>query len=383
MGVERYDVWGSELSPFTLKVIALCRFAGADARLLPSAGSAPVNVRAMARVTGVRRGLRRVAYPPRDPLAELPLVPYLLASSGDVVVDSSAIAEWLDARGTKDTTLVPASGAERVAARLIDECFDELGLYCAHHNRWVVSAATNDAGERLAREFRTLVPRPLRTTMAERFSARQVRRLPYLFSVAPREPERYDLSAARRPPERAGFPPTHALLDTCFRRLLDKLEAIFRTQPFLFGEAATVADASVYGQLAMNLDDASAAATMELRAPRTVAWVRRIRAGTARSVRSPLRMSPPLESLLLEIGETFLPLMRQNEAAYVALAGKGLRHRNEAAFDRGECLYDGELLGTPFRAVAKTFQVAVWRALLAEWRHLDSSERARLPVVLE
>ena len=383
MAVECHDVWGSELSPFTLKVLALCRFAGAEARLLPSEGSASANVRALARVTSVRRGLRRVAYPSRDPLAELPLVPYLLASSGDVVVDSSAIAEWLDARATTGTPLVPTSGAERLAARLIDECFDELGLYCAHHNRWVVSAATNDAGERLAREFRTLVPRPLRASVANRFSVRQVRRLPYLFSVAPREPERYDLSAARRPPERAGFPPTHALLDTCFRRLLDKLEAVFRSQPFLFGEAFTVADASVYGQLAMNLDDASAAAMMELRAPHTVAWARRIRAGPARSTDATLRMSPALENLLVEIGETFLPLMRQNDAAYVALAGKHPRRRNEAAFDRGECLYDGEMLGSPFRAVVKTFQVAVWRSLVADCRRLEPSERARLPVVLE
>jgi len=51
---------------------------------------------------------------------------------------------------------------------------------------------------------------------------------------------------------------------------------------------------------------------------------------------------------------------------------------NEAAFDRGEALYDGSLLGMPYRAVVKTFQVAVWRELCADWRSLAESERVTL-----
>ena len=58
--------------------------------------------------------------------------------------------------------------------------------------------------------------------------------------------------------------------------MLERLEPLLRSQRYLLGESFTVADASAYGQLRMNLDDPTAAAQIELRAPATVAWVRRI-----------------------------------------------------------------------------------------------------------
>jgi glutathione S-transferase len=381
--IERCDVWGSELSPFTLKVLALCRHAGVGARLLPTGGEQATNLRALATVNLVRRRWRRPSFPKLTELDELPLVPYLIGPSREVVVDSSAIATWLDDRAESTAPRsVPVDGAVRFAARLIDEYFDEMGLYFAHHNRWVVSAATNDAGERLAREFRSLVPRALRQRFADGFAARQVRRLPYLFSVAPADPERYDVAPARRPVGRVGFPPTHELLDTCFRRILDRLETVLRAQPFFFGEAFTVADASAYGQLGINLDDESAAASMGLRAPTVVAWARRIRAGAIPSSAEPPRLTPALVPLLEEIASTFFPLMRQNEAAFEAARSRSARRFNESAFDRGECLFDGVLLERPFRAVVKTFQVRVWRDLQRDWEALQPSEKARLPLTL-
>ena len=48
---------------------------------------------------------------------------------------------------------------------------------------------------------------------------------------------------------------------------------------------------------------------------------------------------------------------------------------NEAAFARGRALYDGQLLGYPFRAVVKTFQVRVWREVQASWRALQAGDR--------
>ena len=42
----------------------------------------------------------------------------------------------------------------------------------------------------------------------------------------------------------------------------------------------------------------------------------------------------------------------------------------------------GELLGRPFRSVAKTFQVRVWRDLVAEFGALDAASRARLEVAI-
>jgi hypothetical protein len=68
--------------------------------------------------------------------------------------------------------------------------------------------------------------------------------------------------------------------------------------------------------------------------------------------------------------------MVQNEAAYLAARAAGETLFNEPAFDRDRALYDGTLLGLPFRAVVKTFQVRVWRELRSAWAGLD--ERARM-----
>ncbi len=86
-------------------------------------------------------------------------------------------------------------------------------------------------------------------------------------------------------------------------------------------------------------------------------------------------MGESLRPLLDAIRETFVPLMRQNERAYVAACNRGETLFNEAAFDGGRALYDGELMGQPFRSVVKSFQVRTWRDLRARWEALSESER--------
>ena len=70
--------------------------------------------------------------------------------------------------------------------------------------------------------------------------------------------------------------------------------------------------------------------------------------------------------------------MVQNEQAYERAVGAGETLFNEAAFKHERALYDGELLGYPFRAVVKTFQVRVWRELKDSWRALAAADRDAL-----
>jgi hypothetical protein len=72
--------------------------------------------------------------------------------------------------------------------------------------------------------------------------------------------------------------------------------------------------------------------------------------------------------------------MEQNERAYERHKAAGQTRFNEAAFDRNKALYDGELLGRPFRSVAKTFQVKGWRSLKARYLSLETAQRAALPI---
>ncbi len=188
---SEYAIWGSELSPFALKLRALCECAGLPYAWLPAEGGRLQNLRSVVAIERARRARRVLRYPELSDLDEYPAVPFLLEtgpSQSWVHYDSSALAGWLDERRSADMApLFPAEAALRFVAQLIDEAFDEFGLYLVHHKRWVTSAATNDAGRRLAAEFSRFLPMPPggRRLFAGHFSRRQVRRLPYLFSVAP------------------------------------------------------------------------------------------------------------------------------------------------------------------------------------------------------
>lgn len=384
-GQQPWIVWGSELSPFTLKLIRLLRHAGLPFRFLPAEGRSAENWRYALRVDAIKRRRLPLTWPRMGADDEFPLVPFLLGPAGENLYDSSAIAEWLDQRLNQNLRSIPADAAAAFVARLVDDYADEFGLYLVHHNRWKVSARDNDAGARVAREFGFLLGplrKPGQPLQARWFAARQTRRLPYLFSVAPAGFHIEGLPPSRQPPSRPGFPPTHALLEEAFVRLLDALEALLARRPFVLGGGFTLADASLYGQLGMNLSDPSAAALMAQRAPRLYRWLQGLHGAEAAPIAGDgrLQLDEALKPLLAEICRTHIPLMRQNAAACERHGGAP--RRNEAAFDRGECLYDGNLAGHAFRGVAKTFQARVWRDCLARWRALDAVARRTVEALL-
>jgi glutathione S-transferase len=381
----KYTIWGSVLSPFSLKVRAMCDFAHVDYDWLPGDGGVIQGLRFNRRVQRLKAGRLPLTYPLRDELDEYPLVPFLFADDGSNLYDSTAIAHWLDHHhGTDTRRLIPRHPTCELVARLIDDHFDEFGLYVAHHHRWVTSAKDNDADQRVADEMAKPLPALGRRRFAQWFARRQVRRLPYLFSVAPDGYRVEGLPRGLTPPSRPGFPETHTLLDEAFNRSLDLVEGVLRERPFLFGSRFTLADASVYGELGMNTSDPSAERIIAERAPTVRAWLERLHRHGASKLEdgddpTPAHISA-LAPLLNEIVRIHVPLMEQNERAYERHKVAGQTRFNEVAFDRNEALYDGELLGRPFRSVAKTFQVKGWRSLKARYLSLETAQRAVLPI---
>ncbi len=139
-----------------------------------------------------------------------------------------------------------------------------------------------------------------------------------------------------------------------------------------------MADASIYGQLGMNLKDPTANDRMRARAPHTHAWLEAIRDGRHVNVEGELSTDARLRPLVALLSETFVPLMQQNHAAYLREVASGATLFNEVAFDRGMSLYDGTLRQQPFRAAIKTFQVRVWRDLCSRWQQLSREARSQL-----
>jgi hypothetical protein len=209
-----------------------------------------------------------------------------------------------------------------------------------------------------------------------------VRRLPYLFSVAPQGYRVAGLERALTPPSREGFPETHQILEEAWERTLSAIEALLAEQPFLLGERFSLADASAYGQLSMNLTDTAAARRLGELAPRTHAWLTGIRDRKHVGQTGRLFLHPLLADLLDVFLGTFAPLMRANEAAYEECKAAGVTVFNEKGFDAGLALFDGELLGRPCRSGVKTFQVRVWRDLRRQWQSLDREARDQLASLL-
>jgi len=363
MTTPRHVLWGSELSPFALKIRAMFEQVELPYRWLPADGGRLENLRVDLRITVAKLRRTVVRYPASSPLDEYPLVPFVVEDDARVLYDSSSIGGWLDTLG-RSSPLLPRDPTTRFVAQLIDEAFDEFGLYMLHHNRWVVSARDNDAGARVAREFARVLPPGSQGIFAAGFSRRQIRRLPYLFSVGP--------SA------RVGFPETHSLLERAWFEYLDAIESILVRRPFLLGERFTIADASAFGQLGGNFIDPSAHARLRARAPRTHQWLDGLFRAEHRGSGGEVAFDDTIAPLLRIIGRTFVPLMQQNEQAWMSSCAAGEALFNEPAFDRGRALYDGELLGRPFRSVAKTFQVRVWRDLVRSFSELSVAARARV-----
>jgi glutathione S-transferase len=385
MATGDWIIWGSALSPFHLKLMAMCRHAGLPFRVLPGERSRLENIRYMRRREQLVRGRLPLTWPEKGPLDEFPLVPFLFGPAGENLYDTSAIAEWLDAHEPVPRPrgeLVPHHDpAAAFITHVIDEYADEFVLYLIHHQRWCVSARDNHAGAVVAREFRL---GPLEPLMARWFSRRQTRRLPYLFSAAPEGFHIDGLPQGRQPPSLPGFPPTHQLLEQAFDRLLDALEHVVGRRAWLLGSRFTLADASVFGELGVHsLADPTTDARIKRQAPHLHAWLARIHAGAVGDESAGAwQLDEALRPLLAEIARTYLPLMRQNAAAWQRLSDGGETCFNERGFDRGRGLYQGTLDGHPFCAVAKTFQVRSWRALCGRWRGLDAASRARVAALM-
>jgi glutathione S-transferase len=371
--------WGVEASPFLLKLEAMLRFHQQPFRRLPEEGGLLENQRTFVRLERAKRGRRVLRFPQIDrSLDEYPSMPFFSEDGEGFHYDSSALGHWLDDRSAADQLpLFPAEPPLRFIAQLIDEAFDEYGLYMVHHMRWVGSATDTAMGERTAQELSNLVTPLMAPLIRKYIPRRQVRRCPYLFSVAPQGYEA-DVEPALVPPSRPGFPPTHDLLDESWSAYLAAMESLLAAQSWILGDRFSIADASAYGQLSMNLIDPSAERSLRQQAPLTRRWLREIRDGRHVGSRGRLYLSDAARPLLEIIMTTFAPLMAQNEEALRAAIEGGETLFNEAAFDLGRATYDGELLGHPFRSVAKTFQVRVWREIRESWHRLSEAERAEL-----
>lgn len=374
-------LWGSRLSPYTLKLEAALQYKGIAYRRLPAQGSHLENAGVMLRLETAKRLGEINRYPVfEERFDEYPLLPYFSYDKRDFEYDSTSILLRME-DNKEGHSILPDKPAERFLVRFVDQAFNDFGLYLVHHMRWVHSAKSNTMGKRLGSEFKAALPPVGAWILSRTFPVRQVKRLPYLMSVAPKG-YKAGVKSSLTPPAKSGFPETHTLLEQSWKAILSAMDHVLGKQNYLFGDHFTLADASAYGQLGMNLVDPDAALRIKEIAPLTFAWLERIQNGqfveTKPNLEASITLSPRLDNLLNILMGTYGALMVQNERAFDAAQAKGMTRFNESAFEKEEALYDGKLRGYPFRSVIKTFQVRPWRELKQQWQALSESDKIRI-----
>ena len=130
------------------------------------------------------------------------------------------------------------------------------------------------------------------------------------------------------------------------------------------------------GILGSHLDcDPETASALAARWPHLHAYAQGLRTPSALPSAGARALPAPLVALAAEV---FLPFLQANHAAFERHGRPVAREANERAYWRGDKLFEGTMLGMPYRTVVKTFQVAVLHDLQLRFRGLDEPVRRRL-----
>ncbi|MFO1082677.1 MAG: glutathione S-transferase family protein [Reyranellaceae bacterium] len=268
-----YRIFGSELSPYSVKVRSWFRYKGLPHKWI-------------LRSPAVQAEFQKYA--------KLPLVPLVVTPEGEGVQDSTPIIERFEALAHQPP-IVPDDPALAFLSALLEEYGDEWGNKWMFHYRWRYQPDIWSTAERIAQQMAgahgTLAVAQTRAMVAERMTGR----LGFVGSNAR----------------------TEATIEASFKQALTLLEAHLQARPYLLGGRPAMADFGLWGQLYEAATDPTPGALMRAAAPKVMAWIGRMLAPTAEG---PFEAWPALAPTLMplltqEVGELFLPWSMANAAA--------------------------------------------------------------------
>jgi len=276
MVASPYRIFGSELSPYSVKVRSYFRYKGVPHEWI---------VRNASNVEEFRRHAR------------LPLIPLVLSLDGEALQDSTPILERIEAARPEPSIHPPDAVAAFVSA-LLEEYADEWGNKAMFHYRWTYEPDQASGALRIARENLAGADDAAVEQAARAVRERMVPRLSFVGSSAE----------------------TRETIERSFEREVALLEAHLAARPYLFGARPAFADFGVFAQLYECLSDPTPGAWMRARAPRVVAWVERMLDPKGEGPFEPWQaLEPTLQPLLREeVAGCFLPWSEANRRALEA-----------------------------------------------------------------
>lgn len=282
---NEYRIFGSELSPYSVKVRSYFRYKGLPHEWL------------------LRSPANQAEF---QNYAKLPLVPLVVTPQGEGIQDSTPIIE----RFEKDSpSLAPDDPALAFVSALLEEYGDEWGNKWMFSYRWSYPADCWSTAERIALQMMgtqgPLAVAQARTAVAERMSGR-------LGFVGSNDT-------------------TRPLIEASFKRALEILDAHLATRPYLLGGRPAMADFGLWGQFYEAATDPTPGAIMRASAPNVMKWVARMLSPKDEGGFEPWSsLSAGLMPLLTEeVGRLFLPwsvanaeaIARNDKSFSTALAG--------------------------------------------------------------
>jgi glutathione S-transferase len=320
---DRYRIFGSELSPYSIKVRAYFRY-----KQIPHEW-----------VTRSRDNMAEF-----QQHAKLPLIPLVLRPDGGAMQDSTPIIEKMDELFPKPS-IHPENPALGFLSALIEEYGDEWGNKPMFHYRWTYEADQESAAQRIAADNAPGASDAELEGIARMIRGRMIPRLSFVGSSDE----------------------TRDQLERSYRRQLSLLEQHLAVRSYLFGARPAFADFGLAPQIYEAGTDPTPAAILDTEAPRVRAWVE--------------RMLDPKDEGDFErwdtLGSTLLPLLRQ-EVAGLFLPWSDA---NARALERGDKEFSIELEGRPFSQNTQKYHARSLGVLRA--RYIAVSDKSELDPILK
>ncbi len=316
-------VFGSELSPYSVKVRSYLRYKG-----IPHEW---VN-RSMDTMEEFQR------------YAKLPLIPLVVGPDGTGLQDSTPIVEHFEALHP-EPSIHPPDPALAFLSALLEEYGDEWGNKAMFHYRWTYEPDQVSSARRIAESMQPGADAATLAALADAVRTRMVPRLSFVGSTDA----------------------TRDQIEGSFRREIGLLERHLASRPYLFGGRPAFADFGVFPQLYEALTDPTPGALLRADAPKVVAWIERmLDPKAAGGFESWDALAPTLEPLLRdEVAACFLPWSDANAKALAA----------------GEATFTVSIDGAPFTQEAQKYHAKSLAVLRRRYAGID--DRSALDPILE
>lgn len=317
-----YRIFGSELSPYSVKVRSYFRYKGLPHEWI----------------------LRRPANLPEfQKYARLPLIPLVVTPDDQGIQDSTPIIEAIEA-AAPEPAIQPADAALAFVSALVEEYADEWLNKPMFHYRWWAEADQRSAGGRIAA---SQLPDGSAAEVAALTDTVVERMVPRLALVG-------------------SSPENRATIEASLDRLLAILAAHLAGRPYLLGGRPALADFGLFAQLYECLTDPTAGALVSEAGADVIGWIERMLDPQAMGDWQDWEtLAPTLLPLLRdEIGAIFLPWSDANAKALAA----------------GEESFTVELDGAPFTQATQRYHARSLGVL--RQRYADVADNGRLDPIL-